>query len=152
MINPDLAIYLLITGYGDDPAPVTDLLGLTPTHVWRRGDAFCEDVPEARRLRSQWMLASGLPAHEAGFGAHARALLEMLEPRAEAVQRAAQQWQVSLVVGSFFHHGDPALYLDEDVLTRLAALGLEASFDQIEHRPGFGTPLAFDDEPTDPFL
>lgn len=147
MINPDLAIYLLVTGYGDDADSVDALLGLAPTAVWRRGEPFSSTFPEARRLRSQWMLASGLPV-DAGFGDHCRALLALLEPRADAVVAAAARWHLSLVVGHFFHHGDPALYLDEDIVARFAALGLDASFDQVAYRPGHGTPLYR--EPGDP--
>lgn len=147
MINPDLAIYLLVTGYGDDAAVVDACLGLAPTAVWVRGEAFSADFPEARRLRSQWMLASGLPP-DASFREHCAALLAMLEPRAAALQDAAAHWHVSLVVGRFFHHGDPALYLDSDILQRFTALGLDAGFDQMAHTPGFGTPLYRD--PSDP--
>lgn len=140
MINPDFTIYLLVTGYGDDPAAVSDALGLAPSAAWVRDEPFSEAFPEARRLRSQWMLASGLPA-DAGFGDHCAALLEQLEPRADALKDAGGRWAISLVVGQFFHHGDPALYLDDAIVQRFAALGLEASFDQVTHTPGHGIPL-----------
>lgn len=141
MINPDFVIYLVVTGYGDDPTPVTRALGLDPSAAWVRDEPFSAAFPEARRLRSQWMLASGLPA-DALFRDHCRALLGQLEPRADQLRDVAGRWHVSLVVGQFYHHGDPALYLDEETVQRFAALGLDASFDQITHAPGHGTPLA----------
>ncbi|MFZ5724513.1 MAG: DUF4279 domain-containing protein [Pseudomonadota bacterium] len=140
MINPDLAIYLAITGYGDDPAPVNAALDLAPSVVWVRDEPFSTEFPDARRLRSQWMLASGLPA-DALFRDHCAALLALLEPRADRLRMAARQWHVSLVVGRFYHHGDPALYLEPETVQRFAALGLDASFDQLAHAPGHGTPL-----------
>jgi len=84
MINPDLAIYLVVSGYGDDPETVTRVLGLPPTEVWVRGQPFSGAFPDARRNRSQWMLASGLP-FDAAYGEHGAALLALLEPRADAV-------------------------------------------------------------------
>lgn len=140
MINADLVIYLLITGYGDDAAVVEQALGLHATEVWTRGQPFSADFPDARRLRSQWMLASGLAA-DAPFRDHCAALLALLEPRAAALHDAAGRWHVALVVGRFFHHGDPELYLDPDAVQRFAALGLDTSFDQLAHTPGHGTPL-----------
>lgn len=150
MINPDLALYLLVTGYGDDPAVVDTALDLTPTVVWTRGEPLSANFPDARRRRSQWMLASGLPL-DAPFREHGAALLALLEPRAERLRRAAEQWHVALVVGPFYHHGDATLYLDDAQIARFAALGLEAGFDQLAHRPGFGTPLYPDDvDPDNP--
>lgn len=140
MINPDYTIYLLVTGYGDDPATVSDAVGLAPSATWVRDEPFSEAFPAARRLRSQWMLASGLPA-DALFRDHCQALLAQLEPRAAPLRDAATRWHVALVVGQFFHHGDPALYLDASIVQRFAALGLETSFDQVTHTPGHGIPL-----------
>lgn len=140
MINPDFVIYLVVTGYGDDPALVSAALDLDPSAAWVRDEPFSTAFPEARRLRSQWMLASGLPA-DALFREHCRALLAQLEPRAERLRDVAGRWHASLVVGQFYHHGDPALYLDEETVQRFAALGLNASFDQLTHAPGHGTPL-----------
>lgn len=147
MINADLVIYLLVTGYGDDAAVVEQALELPASAVWTRGAPFSADFPDARRLRSQWMLASGLGA-DASFRDHCAALLALLEPRADALRAAAARWHVALVVGRFFHHGDPELYLDPDTVARFAALGLDTSFDQLAHTPGHGTPLYRD--ATDP--
>jgi len=82
MINHNLAIYLAVTGYGDDPDTITHVLDLAPTEVWVCGQPFSADFPEARRVRSQWMLASGLPV-DAAFRDHCAQLLDLLEPRAD---------------------------------------------------------------------
>ncbi len=148
MINPDFAIYLLVTGYGDDPATVSDALSLAPSAAWVRDESFSDAFPEARRLRSQWMLSSGLPM-DAGFGEHCAALLAQLEPRAAALKRAREHWSVSLVVGQFFHHGDPTLYLEETIVQRFTALGLDTSFDQVTHAPGHGIPLVREGDTSD---
>lgn len=130
MINPELALYLVITGYGDDPSPVTALLGLAPTDVWVRGDAFSDAFPEARRARSQWMLASGL-AFDAPFREHAEQLLGLLEARVDALREAAGRWPAGIAVGRYYHTGAADFFLDEALLARFAALGLHVAFDQL---------------------
>lgn len=130
MINPELALYLVITGYGDDPAPVTALLDLPPTEVWVRGDAFSRAFPEARRARSQWMLASGLD-HDAPFRDHAVQLLALLEARADALREAAARWPAGIAVGRYYHTGAADFFLDEALIARFAALGLHIAFDQL---------------------
>ena len=137
MINPDLAIYLVVTGYGDDPAVVTDLLGLPPTDAWVRGAPFSEAFPDALRSRSQWMLASGLP-FDAAYRDHCLQLLALLEPRAAALRALAGQFTVGLAVGHYFHTSDPAFFLDDAVVARFRALGLEVHFDQIPEKPDGG--------------
>ena len=130
MINHDLAIYLAVTGYGDDPEMVTRALGLPPTEAWVRGQPFSEAFPEARRLRSQWMLGSGLPL-DASFRDHCEALLAQLEPRADRVRLLASRCTVGVVCGRYFHTGDPAFFIDAALIARFRALGLEARFDQL---------------------
>lgn len=130
MINHNLAIYLVVTGYGDDPAVVTQALALPPTEVWVRGQPLSEDFPEAKRTRSQWMLASGL-SFDAAFRDHCTRLLELLEARAEALRTLAAQCQVALAVGHYYHTADPAFFIAEDIISRLRALGLEPHFDQL---------------------
>lgn len=137
MINPDLAIYLVVTGYGDDPAVVTDALGLPPTDAWVRGAPFSEAFPDALRSRSQWMLASGLP-FDAAWRDHCTQLLALLEPRAAALGELAGQYTVGLAVGRYFHTSDPAFFLDDGIVERFRVLGLEPHFDQIPERPDGG--------------
>lgn len=148
MINPDLAIYLVITGYGDDPAPVSGALGLEPTEHWVRGQPFSELFPEARRTRSQWMLASGLP-FDASFAAHCERLLELLEPRREALLNLANQHTVSIAVGRYYHTDDALFFLAESVIGRFRALGLDPRFDQIPEAAGQFTARQQAAEPND---
>lgn len=146
MINPELAIYLVVSGYGDDPAVVSDHLGLPPTEAWTRGEPFSEAFPEATRARSQWMLASGLP-FDAALGDHCRGLLDLLEPRADALRELARRHVVGVAVGRYYHTSDPAFFVDEDIIRRFRALGLEARFDQLHDA---GNPPALPDDPDAP--
>ncbi len=134
MINHNLAIYLMVTGYGDDPDTITHVLDLAPTEVWVCGQTFSGDFPEARRTRSQWMLASGLP-FDAAFRDHCAQLLGLLEARADRLHALATQYPVSLAVGLYYHTSDPAFFIEEDIIERLRALGLDPHFDQIPHFP-----------------
>lgn len=134
MINHDLALYLVVTGYGDDPRMVTRALGVEPTAAWVRGESYSEVFPEARRVRSQWMLGSGLPP-DASFRHHCEALLRQLEPRAELLRRLADRCTVGIVSGIYYHTGDPAFFIDEALIARFRALGIDARFDQLPHHP-----------------
>lgn len=133
MINPELTLYLAVTGYGDDPAMVTTLLGIEPTEVWVRGQPFSASFPDARRTRSQWMLASGLE-RDARFRDHCAALLALLEPRAERLRLLRERCSVGIAVGRYFHTGDPDFFLDEQTVARFRVLGLEPAFDQLPER------------------
>lgn len=152
MINPELALYLVITGYGDDPAPVTRLLGLPPTDVWVRGEPFSTVFPDARRARSQWMLASGLDI-DASFHDHGMRLLQHLEDRADALRAVTNRWPAGIAVGRYYHTGAAGFFLDEALIARFAALGLTVAFDQlmpsrddIAVEPEEGLPVVTDDD------
>lgn len=130
MINHDLALYLVVTGYGDDPQMITRALGIPPTVAWVRGDAYSEAFPDARRTRSQWMLASGLP-REAPFREHCEALLAHLEPLGDRLNRLTTRCTVGVVSGGYFHTGNPDFFIDEGYIRRFRALGLDIRFDQL---------------------
>lgn len=130
MINHDLALYLVVTDYGDDPQMVSRALGLAPTEAWVRGEAYSEAFPDARRVRSQWMLASGLP-FDAPFRDHCAALLAQLEPQAPQLRRLLGRCRVGIACGRYFHTSEPGFFIDEALIARFRALGLEPRFDQL---------------------
>lgn len=130
MINHDLALYLVVTGYGDDPEMISRALGIPPTVAWVRGEPYSEAFPDARRTRSQWMLASGLP-REAPFREHCEALLCRLEPVRDRLHLLTSRCTVGIVSGTYFHTGEPDFFVDDTFIMRFRTLGLDIRFDQL---------------------
>lgn len=132
MINHELTLYLIVTGYGDDPEMITRALGMPPTAAWVRGESYSDAFPDARRTRSQWMLGSGLPV-DAAFRAHCEALLALLEPRRDRLKLLTSRCTVGIVSGRYYHTGEPDFFVDDALIARFRALGLDIRFDQLPH-------------------
>jgi adenylylsulfate kinase len=133
MINPELPLYLVVSGYGDDATPITERMGIEPTEIWVRGAPFSELFPDARRRQSQWMLGSGL-GFDASFTDHGERLLALLEPRRDALRALAVHYTVAIAVGRYYHTGDALFFFAESLVERFRALGLEPGFDQLPER------------------
>ena len=131
-------VFLAVSGYGDDPAPVTQLLG-APTRVLRRG----EPVPgtsSRHALEARWELHSPL-APAAPLEAHLAALLPLLEQRATAVRTAAQRYRALLRVASYvLHPSNGGVQLGAALLARVAALGVDLDLDLYVLRPDDASP------------
>lgn len=114
-----------------DPAVVSQLLELEPTEAHRRGDPR---VGKSGRRYSDfaeglWGWRTDLAKSEP-LAEHLRALLDVLEPKAMAFQQLQEMGlRLDLFVGVFGSEGNFALILEQELLSRLARLGVDLVLD-----------------------
>jgi len=113
--------------FGDDLQAVTKLLDIAPTDAWRVGDPV-SDQPTMTRNHSRWTLASGCGL-EAPVEDHLHALLTILEERRERIREVAQRYSVELQCAIYYEDDTAGIHLSEDVVRRVAALGLAIDLD-----------------------
>ncbi len=118
-----------------DPAAVSALLGLEPTSSARRGEERTSTSRTGERLvhgawrEGGWLLSSRLP-RALTLEEHLHALLDLLEPRAEAVATLrGRGYRVDLYCGYFQRSGQGGPTFSPTLLARLAQLGLELGVD-----------------------
>jgi hypothetical protein len=113
--------------FGDDLQAVTKLMDIAPTEAWLVGDPF-PNHSTATRNHSRWTLASGC-SKEAPVEEHLGALLTILEQRCERVREAAQRYEVEIQCAIYYEDETPGIHLSEEVIRRVAALGLAIDLD-----------------------
>jgi hypothetical protein len=112
---------------GNDLQAVTKLMDIAPTDAWRVGDPV-PDQPTTTRNHSQWTLASGCGL-EAPVEDHLHALLTILEERRQRIREVALRYAVELQCAIYYEEDTPGIHLSEDVVRRVAALGLAIDLD-----------------------
>lgn len=121
-------VYLSISDFEPAaPSDVTALLGMEPTAAWKK-DERVPGAPRARRPTSAWRLQSPLP-RTAAFEDQLRALLDILETKADNVRAAARRYGAQITCAAYFHGVNPGFGLSASDLARIAALGLAMDFD-----------------------
>ena len=118
-------VYLSVGGF-DDANEVTQLMRVEPSRAWNKGDA--DPASSMARRFSRWMLQSALPLTET-VDVHLRQLLLVLEGRREELAIAAKRFQVHLAIVVYCHAHNPVLYIEADLLERIARLSIDLDFD-----------------------
>lgn len=123
-------VYFSVSDFGPDPATVTAALGLAPTRAW------VKPARAGHGSRSRWELDSPL-APAASPVSHLRALLELLEPRAEQVLRLARRFPAAIYCSVRYETEAPSIELPPELLDHLAALhlGIHLDLDFVGHEP-----------------
>lgn len=117
----------VVTGFGDDPSIVTDLLKLEPTRVWRRG----EPIPGRRSppvAQEVWAVES-LISTEESVAAHFDWLLSELERCLVGAREVASRFEAHF---SLYHHCssfNTSFELPATLIRRAAAIGVGIEFD-----------------------
>ncbi len=110
--------------FGDDIATVTDMMGVEPTEAWIKG----EPTPKAPRNHSRWVLKIPLDL-DRHIEDHLEALLQLLEARHEAVTSVAARYEAGIMCAIYYEDFTPGFHLSEDLVRRIANLGLCMDFD-----------------------
>ena len=111
-----------VFGFGDNPSVVTELMGVEPTEVWAKGDPTTGH-PAVARNHSRWVLKSPLDL-ERDVEDHIEALLSILERRSAAVFKVAERFDTQITCAVYYADFTPGIHLSEDLIRRVAALGL----------------------------
>jgi hypothetical protein len=120
-------VYLGVIGFGPDPAVVTELVGLTPTRAWAKGEPIAS-AKSVGQTHSRWELHSPLVGH-ASVEEQLDALLALLEPRANAVRNAAKHFEASVRVLVESSHANPSFHFTAAQVQRLSSLNLALDAD-----------------------
>ena len=110
-----------------DPPEVTRILGLTPTHAHRKGDAH----GRFRRRSGFWGIDSRVP-RSGTVAQHCTELLAPLVNRADAIRELQRRaWFVGIHVSTFLgaDRVSAPIRVDPDVSSRAAALGITIDVD-----------------------
>jgi hypothetical protein len=120
-------VYFAVFGFGDDPAIVTQAMGVAPTKAWVKGESIANSR-QGKQTHSRWVLQSSLPLAEP-IEAHFENLLLQLETRRKAVADVCARFEARLTVAAYLYEVNPGFRLAAHVVQRVAALGLEVEFD-----------------------
>ena len=120
-------LYFVVHDFGDDPGVVTRLLGITPTHVLRRGQR--RPGPNAPPAKYElWALDSTLP-EAAPFDEHLASIVSQLEAAAGGMREVMARFSAHLQCHSHFSTNNPGFAIPAALVQRVAALGLGIDFD-----------------------
>jgi len=127
-----------LSGEAFDPDEVTSRLGITPTMILRAGDQ--RTAPNGRLLGgeyeySKWMIETDGLLDSTSLARHLRLLLDMLEPRAEALAGVMRDLGCRSEFMCYFVANTDQLKMyqgpgfSSSLLGRIAQLGADLTFD-----------------------
>src|SRR5687767_3952813 len=102
-------VSFVVFDFGDNPAVVSQMIGIEPTRAWIRGDPI-PNTRHGRHVHSRWVLQSPLPLVQP-IEAHLCALLPRLERRREAIREVRQSFQAQLAVAAYWYDVNPGFQL-----------------------------------------
>lgn len=105
-----------------DPVHVTAVLGLQATNTRAKGEIWTRE-PERRYPRGSWLIDS-TEADDRDLSTHLSQLLDLLEPRIDAIKQLAYDgYKPNFFCGVFFTGLNGYVALDPGLLRRIADLG-----------------------------
>ena len=123
-------VYFAVFGFTEAPEAISALAGTEADEVWRRGEAYSELMPDARRTENRWIISSGLDEH-ASHSEHFRALLARLAALRETLPRLQQRYRCGIGVSHYYFMDEPTFYLPAELRAGFRQLGLPISFNQL---------------------
>lgn len=121
-------VYLWVMDYGEDASVVTKLLGLEPTRICIPGQPGSPTSRVPSRHHG-WEFNSPLPL-TAHIDEHLEALLQVLEPHAEAIRAASEKFKVGINSYVYYYvDWQPGIHLTERSVRLLADMNLSVDFD-----------------------
>ena len=110
------------------PGAVQERLGIAPTRSHHVGDPLSPRNPTTVRKNHHYSLHSGEP-NTAPMDVHLSALLEVLEPKAAALEELSRDGDLYFWCGFSSGNGQGGFALSPDLLRRLGRLGIELVLD-----------------------
>ncbi|MFT3734037.1 MAG: DUF4279 domain-containing protein [Rhodocyclaceae bacterium] len=119
--------YFTVTGDDLDPAHITEIVGVTPTDSWKKGDLNPRNSLE--RKFGRWSLYSRLARSEE-FEAHIADVLAQLDNNPEGFKRVSEAYEGCMQLVGYFHSSYPGLYFTPATIQGLAKykLGVDHDF------------------------
>lgn len=125
-MQPESHVSILITDENSSPEEITRLTGLQPTNIWYKGQA----IPKTGLLKKAngWQLKSTLPL-QSPLADHVNYLLTMVEPFSNQLRIFTGKYFSLLACAIYFDEHAPEVYLDPQVIAKLADLNLGLDID-----------------------
>jgi hypothetical protein len=135
----DAHVFFAVFEFGQDASVVTKLAGFEPTESWVVGQPM-RKRPDVAHRHSRWTFKSPLPLI-APVEEHLDALVSALETHATGIRAVLSRFPAEIGCAVYFRTFTPGIHLPQQLLARVAALGLDIDFDLYF--------LGEDDEPDD---
>ena len=123
----DAHVFFAVFEFGQDASVVTQLAGFEPTEAWVVGQPT-RKRPDVTHRHSRWTFKSPLPL-SAPVEEHLTALVSALEMHASGIRAVTARFPAEIGVATYFRTFTPGFHLPQQLLARVAALGLDIDFD-----------------------
>lgn len=123
----ELKVRLVITDFKCPPGKISDILAISPTKVWHRGDPIPKTIMKYKQ--NGWQLDS--PRTLKGtIEQQTKALLRHIGPRIKAFKKLPEGSEVYLSCVVYSYNGDrPKIYFDKNTIKKLKTLGTSIDLD-----------------------
>ena len=125
-MSNEISVYLVLSGFKNDPDEITAAMGLLPEEIWREGDPIGRTI----RLREEsgWKLSSGMDK-STDLNEQIEALLNRLELVAPILSELGQTCYMEIACVLRAYDFVPAMHLERSTVQRIARIGAEIDID-----------------------
>ena len=120
-------VFFAVFEFGQDISAVTQLAGFEPTKAWVVGQPM-RTHPDVTHRHSRWTFQSQLPL-SAPVEEHLDALLSALESHSTGIHAVTARFPTEICCAVYFRRFTQGFHLPQQLLARVAALGLDLDFD-----------------------
>lgn len=125
-MDEEARVYFGVFNFDADPQSVTDAIGLQPHQSWRTGES---GPHRSRRTHDRWEFRAPTCA-AAPFEVQLDELLSILEARRDRVRQVVESFEAGICCTAKYRDTvNPGFHLSQDVVRRLADLGMSIDFD-----------------------
>ncbi len=121
-------VRLTVTDFECSPEEITQILGISPTETWLRGEPV---LPKAKNVHHQngWMIASPCDPMKTNISTQVGSLFSIIEPHIEAFAKLPVGTCVDLSCILYVYDCRPVIGFSVDEVKMLARLGASIDVD-----------------------
>ncbi len=109
-----------------DPSEITQMLGISPSEAWKKGDR--NEKTHYERKFSRWNLDSQLD-HFASLETQVMDVLDQLQTKSAEIAEIKKTHTAYMQLVGWFHSDYPGMHFEEELIMGLAKLHLSVDFD-----------------------
>jgi len=130
-MNHEIKVSLIISGFEESPDKITEIIGLTPTKKWLKGELI-DPRATIRYKENGWKLSSGVSDKKA-FKDHIKSLIGEINLRIEPFSSICQKYKGKLFCAIYLSEksGDslPEIHFEKSDIIFFANIGIELDLD-----------------------
>lgn len=108
---------------------ITEIIGVTPTMAWNKGDHYSDKFPTAVRTHSRWVLDSGFPPGK-DIEIQLDAVLDRITQLLSGISKVMALYNCKIVIAQDIDGGSGGFYISNHCLKRISELNLGIWIDQ----------------------